>query len=77
MTEADPAVKLGPPDYKKLARLYCMNGGFHLRLAADGSVAGAREEDAYCEFRRGDAMMMMITRLSAIRQNENNGFNNE
>ncbi|XP_016409158.1 putative fibroblast growth factor 1 isoform X1 [Sinocyclocheilus rhinocerous] len=47
MTEADPAVKCGPPDYKKLARLYCMNGGFHLRLAADGAVAGAREEDDY------------------------------
>ncbi len=52
MTEADPAVNLGPPDYKKLARLYCMNGGFHLRLAADGTVAGAREEDEYSEFRR-------------------------
>ncbi|XP_056328920.1 putative fibroblast growth factor 1 [Danio aesculapii] len=47
MTEADIAVKSSPRDYKKLTRLYCMNGGFHLQILADGTVAGAADENAY------------------------------
>ncbi|NP_957054.1 putative fibroblast growth factor 1 [Danio rerio] len=47
MTEADIAVKSSPRDYKKLTRLYCMNGGFHLQILADGTVAGAADENTY------------------------------
>ncbi|KAI3351844.1 hypothetical protein L3Q82_020674 [Scortum barcoo] len=41
----DQAAGLGlPPDYRRLTRLYCMNGGHHLLILPDGTVQGRREE---------------------------------
>lgn len=32
------------PDYRRLTRLYCMNGGHHLQLLPDGTVQGQRDD---------------------------------
>uniref|UniRef100_UPI003AACF598 putative fibroblast growth factor 1 n=1 Tax=Centroberyx gerrardi TaxID=166262 RepID=UPI003AACF598 len=52
MTDGEVAVlSAGPerlgsnlqPDYRKLTRLYCMNGGHHLQILPDGTVQGSRD----------------------------------
>ncbi|GAA6226319.1 putative fibroblast growth factor 1 [Lates japonicus] len=32
-----------PRDYRRLTRLYCMNGGHHLQILPDGTVQGQRD----------------------------------
>ncbi|XP_029020356.1 putative fibroblast growth factor 1 [Betta splendens] len=34
---------LAPRDHRRLTRLYCMNGGHHLQIRADGTVRGQRD----------------------------------
>lgn len=33
-----------PRDYRRLTRLYCMNGGHHLQVLPDGKVQGLRDD---------------------------------
>lgn len=37
--------ELSHPDHTALKRLYCANGGHHLRLQPDGAVDGCRQEE--------------------------------
>ncbi|XP_076836046.1 fibroblast growth factor 1b [Brachyhypopomus gauderio] len=36
---------LNQPNYNPLRRLYCKNGGYHLRLLSNGAVDGSRQEN--------------------------------
>uniref|UniRef100_A0A4W4EIN8 Fibroblast growth factor n=1 Tax=Electrophorus electricus TaxID=8005 RepID=A0A4W4EIN8_ELEEL len=36
---------LNQPNYKLLRRLYCKNGGYHLRVLPSGAVDGSRQEN--------------------------------
>lgn len=49
MTEAEvleqrAELRAALPDFRRLTRLYCMNGGHHLQLLPDGTVRGQRDD---------------------------------
>ncbi|KAK7926319.1 hypothetical protein WMY93_008629, partial [Mugilogobius chulae] len=45
---ADPQLDRPAQEQRTLTRLYCKNGGYHLRVSADGRVGGARlDNDPY------------------------------
>lgn len=47
---APASLDVSGPEPRTLTRLYSYNGGYHLRILADGSVSGGRQEnDKYGE----------------------------
>lgn len=62
------------PDYRRLTRLYCMNGGHHLQLLPDGTVQGQRDDRDVHSKSTTLAKGLLLTHLQRGLIDQMNGF---
>ncbi|TNN63846.1 putative fibroblast growth factor 1 [Liparis tanakae] len=64
-SEEEAVVSGSLADFRRRTRLYCMNGGHHLQMLADGTVQGRRED--------GDAHSFVVVVVVALHPGHHGG----